>query len=367
MDILHMIQVYLNDKSDKEDKDEKKKLKPPTSFVADAKITLMAIFIKMIHEAKSVNDDLVNDNIDQLDEIKKKISDHVSEELKDYVSPIIFRICDHYDNKILGDTLPSSGITLNKLQNKLDKYLENNTELQTLIMSEFSKFLRLYAIHVACYLWNEAKFVDPSKAKKVANKDSKDSKDSKDKKKSKKDDEPRWVVSSKATSHKSIKQFLMSCNITLCPSADKISNNQLEYLSEFLAAIQEKEKEKESKKEKKSDSTDSKDKKSKKDSKDSKDSKDKKKSKKNDSDDEDDAKDSDDESSKEDSDDETKEESSKEDSDKEDDSDKENESEKEESEDESPKKGKKKGGKSVKAKESPEPKHKGKNRKNKDD
>lgn len=357
-------------KSDKKDDSKSVKLKHPTTFKSDAKIYLMAILIKMVDEASLVNDEIMSENLDQQDEIKKKISEHASENSEDYISPMIFRICDSYDNKILGDTLPTSGITLSKLKPKLEKFLKENEEVQNVIMSEFSKFLRLLAVHISSNLWNEAKYIDPTKEiKKKSDDDDDDKKSKKDKKTPK---EPYYEPSSKSTTEKIIKQFIMTCNVTLCPSSDKISNNQLDYLFDFNSLIQAKEdKKKKENKDSKENKENGKDKKSAK-------SNGKKSSpkKKDDSDHEDDANESDNESDNEKSDNESDNEKSDNESDIKSDNESGSESDSSKKNKKSAKKlvekpvekpVEKSAKKSIKPKEAPEPPaKKGKNRKNSD-
>lgn len=242
------------------------KLKHPTNFSSAAKNYITAVLIKMIYEATLVKDEIEDNNIENEEEIKKLICSYLSENSENALSPIIYRIADSIDSKILGYTLPAlAGSFNNKISNKIVDHIKSQAT-QTLIVNEYTKFLRIFSVRIAADLWFEAKKVKPAaddNKKKNKKKNESDNDDDEEEEKSKKntkkkgnkkeDDEQKYEPVSKTTTPKLLLQFLMDKNLTLCPPSEKITHNQLDFLYNFtekLSAIEEEKKKNNAKKSK---------------------------------------------------------------------------------------------------------------------
>lgn len=192
-----------------EEKD--KRLRKTTTFNAPGKSALACLAACLTHEAVMASTKITKTDITS---IKNVIMENAVENCEYAVSPLMFTVCDKYDDDVIRETFVDiHGPLRSKLEQAVDKHVKDSN-VRNVVVGTFIKFLQLFTIHVASSLWFETKESEDDASK-----------------------EKTHTGKGTTTSDKQVRQFLMINSNSLLKGDEKIGGQFYDGMNEFYDAI----------------------------------------------------------------------------------------------------------------------------------
>lgn len=191
--------------------EKEKRLNKTTTFNAPGKVALACLITALTHEALMALPKVTKSDITS---IKNDIMENAQENLEYCVSPLLFAICDKYEDSVINEMFVDiHGSLVSKLDNAIDKHIKD-TNVRNVVSGTFVKFLKIFTIHIASTLWFETKESENEQTK-----------------------DRVYTGKGTTTSDKQIRQFLMLNSNVLLKGSDKIGGQFFEGMNEFYDAL----------------------------------------------------------------------------------------------------------------------------------
>lgn len=184
--------------------EKEKRLYKNTQFNAHGKSALAFVLASLVQEAQMV----AGVTTSNTDSIKQSIT--TTDGCPYRVSPVIFALCEKYDDSRLSDALPVHlGTLRTKLMDAVGKEIKESV-LSSIVSDSFFKFLQIFTINLASDLWFETK----------------------------KSTEDELLGKTSTTSDKQVRQELVRASNLLLSNADKLTGEFLNAMTEFHEGVE---------------------------------------------------------------------------------------------------------------------------------